>query len=158
MEMSILKPMKRWVTAALLGVTVLLLLGGGYAAWSYYDAPPLARYSQVLTMLSAGQLQPDSHGTVDLSGKFSGLTPKDLAYVTRHDDGSFLAMFPTYYGEGAQIAGLLYTSRPLRDEDLHQPDTAIHFDRRLIDVGSYCNLLLEKRINPSWYHVSYKLQ
>jgi hypothetical protein len=158
MEMSKLKPTRGSLALIVLSLFLVVLLGGGYAAWRYFDAPPLDRYAPLIAKIAAHQVEGDSRGQIDLSKAYAGLTPKDMAYITWHGDGSFLAMFPTYYGEGAEMEALLYTSRPLRDEDTHMREGSINFAEHLIGVGTYENLLLEKQINPSWYHVSYKLR
>jgi hypothetical protein len=158
MENAIIKPAKRSMRTAALAAVVLFLLGGGYVAWSCYDVPALSRYTPVLAMLASNQLEPDSQGVLDLSTQFPGLTPRNHAYFTRRSDGSFVVMFPTYYGEGVEVEGLLYTSRPLQDQDLHYRVSVIHFNQQVIAAGTYTDLLLEKRINPSWYHVSCKMQ
>jgi hypothetical protein len=154
-EMSSEKPISSVLRAIVLGVAILSLLGGGYAAWRYFDSPRLEKYSTLIQQISNRQILAESDGHIDLSKAFPGLTPKDIAYVTWRDDGSFAAMFPVYYGEGSQIAGLVYTSRPLQDGDTHLRDSPVHIAQQLIEVGSYQNLILEKQINPNWYHVSF---
>jgi len=154
--MSKLKPIKKSVV--ILVAATLIAAGGGFAAWKYFDTPPLSRYDALLQQMSTQQIPSDPQGRVDLSKKFSGLTPKDIAFIRWRDDGSFVAMFPTYYGEGSQIAGLLYTSRPLQDGDTHLRESATNFAQQQIGVGTYENLLLEKQINPNWYHVTYHMR
>jgi hypothetical protein len=145
------------------GFTVLLALivgaafGAGFLWWHYYATPPLSRYDHVLDAMRQHKVRCDQDGRVDLSRDFPGITGRNDAYLTYRDDGSFAAMFPTYYGQGMEITGLVYTSRPLTDDDTHGRISAIHFAQKLIVVGSYANLLVEGKINDHWYHVSYKL-
>jgi hypothetical protein len=103
------------------------------------------------------QIPCDDDGRVNLAKQFPGITGHNDAYLTYRDDGTFIVMFPTYYGLGQEITGLVYTSRKLTDDDTHGRTSAIHFDQKLIKAGSYDHLLLESRINDNWYHVSYKL-
>jgi hypothetical protein len=154
--MSSQKPINR--SALIIFAVIVIAGGGGFAAWKYFDTPPLSRYDAVLKQMSIRQIDSDSDGRIDLTRLFPGLTPKDLAYIRWRDDGSFTAMFPTYYGEGSQIAGLLYTSRPLQDGDTHLRESATNFAQQQIGVGTYENLLLEKQINPNWYHVTYHMR
>jgi len=156
--MAKMKPFGRSLRTVVIALPLTILLGGAYAAWRYFDAPPLERYAPLLAQMAAHKADTDDQGRVQLLKTFPGLTPQDMAYIRWHDDGSFLALFPTFYGEGSQMAGLLYTSRPLQDQDTHLRDSsAINFAQRLIGVGTYDHLILEKQINPNWYHVSYKL-
>jgi hypothetical protein len=156
-EMSNAKPISNSLRTIVLGVAILSLLGGGYAVWRYFDTPRLEKYSTLIQQIGSHQIPIDKDGRVDLSKAFPGLTPKDTAFVTWRDDGSFAALFPVYYGEGAQIAGLVYTSRPLQDGDTHLRDSPIQIAQQLIEVGTYQNLILDKQINPNWYHVSFHL-
>jgi hypothetical protein len=141
-----------------IGVTAatLLLLGGSFSAWKYFDTST-SRYLPVVAAMARHEFKIGARGEVDLSKSFPGLTPRNEAYLSWRDDGSFLAMFPTDYGAGPEITGVLYTSRPLRDGDTHHRNGALNFYEQLVDVGSYGNLVLDKRIDASWYHVSFKL-
>ena len=142
-----------WITAGL-----AVGFGSIYFGFYYFEKPSFARYTPVLAAMADHHVTVDSEGRVDLSRQFPGITGKNDAYVTWRDDGSLLAMFPTYYGEGQQIAGLLYTSRPLGDGDVLYRDGVISFTNKLVSVGSFGYLRLEKKINENWYHVSYRLQ
>ena len=157
MEMSKLKPIGRWLRLLIVVAGLTALLGGGYAAWRYFDVPPLDRYAPLIAQIAARQIDGDALGRIDLSKKYPGLTPKDVAYITRREDKSFVLMFPTFYGEGTQVAGLIYTSRPLRDEDTTPRTESLQFGERVISVGSYQYLIVDKQINPNWYHVSYHI-
>ena len=155
--MSNEKPISSVSWTIILGVAILSLLSGGYAAWRYFDLPRLDKYSALIQQISAHQILADNAGHLDLTKAFPGLTPRDMAFVTWRSDGSFAAMFPVYYGQGAQIAGLVYTSRPLQDGDTHLRDSPVHLTEQLIEVGTYHSLILDKQINPNWYHVSFHL-
>jgi hypothetical protein len=145
-------------TAILVAMSVILILGGGYAWYRYYATPPLSRYDQVLAALRDHQIPPDESGRLDLSKQFPGITGHNDAYITYRPDNTFIVMFPTYYGLGQEVAGLLYTSRKLTEDDTHGRNSAINFEQRLVKAGSYDHLLLENRINDNWYHVSYKIR
>jgi hypothetical protein len=126
--------------------------------WWKYALPSTAKYQPLIRLLEQNQLPKDEQGHVDLSRGFPGITPHDEMMVTRRDDGSFLALFPTYYGEGTQIAGLMYTSRLLRPEDCRGRDDSNRFTDRVIGVGSYRFLLIDQRLDDHWYRVSYHMR
>ncbi len=155
--MSELKPIGKWLRLVIVASGLTMLLGGSYAAWHYFDVPPLDRYAPLIARMASHQVQGDDRGIVDLSKTYPGLTPRDTAYIRWRSDGTFAAMFPTFYGQGAEIAGLVYTSRPLREEDTQPHEGYLNFEQRVIGVGTYDYLVLDKRINPNWYHVSYHL-
>ncbi len=147
----------RPIAAVVLGLSLLVLFGSGYAWWRSYETPPLDRYAKVLAAFKDHQIPLDDAGRANLSKLFPGITGHDDAYASYRDDGTFIVLFPTYYGQGQEVAGLVYTSRPLTDDDTHDRVSAIHFAQRLIKAGAYDHLLIDQRINENWYHVSYKL-
>ena len=156
-QMTANKSINRPVAVSLIILALAVVFTGGYLWWRHYETPPLERYAGVLEAMKNHKIPGDEVGRVDLSKQFPGITGHDDAYLTYRDDGTFIAMFPTYYGQGQEVTGLVYTSRPLTDGDTHGRTSSIHFADRLIKAGSYDSLVLEKRINENWYHVSYKL-
>src|ERR1700722_16616320 len=71
-----------------------------FAAWYHFTDPSTRPYAPVIQLLNDGKLGPDELGRIDLTKQFPGLTPHDEMFFTRRSDGSFLALFPTYYGPG----------------------------------------------------------
>jgi len=134
---------------------VLVTAATGYALWAALSGPNLSKYEPLITELAAGTLNDDGNGRIDLSKSFPGLTPNDEIFLTRRPDGSFAALFPTYYSKGPIIAGLMYTSRPLTDQDTYMRSMAIGFNRPLIRIGVWKNLAINRRIDEHWYKVSY---
>ncbi len=125
------------------------------ALWMHFSNPSTSLYAPVVQEIAAGKLRGDARGHVDLAGSFPGITPHDEIFLVRRIDDSFLALFPTYYGRGTSLVGLMYTSRPLQDED-----TFSHAEtptRRLVDVGSWTNMAIDKRLDDHWYQVSHRL-
>ncbi len=146
-----------WVVVAAL---VAAAAGIGYAGWRHFAGPVDRRYLAVVERAATGPaaLPPtDPRGRVDLAHVAPGLTPHDEAFVLRRDDGSFLVLFPTYYGSGLTLAGLMYTSRPLRGDDTHIRQTTLGRARRVITIGYYGHTDIDDRIDDHWYHVSYDL-
>ncbi len=131
---------------------------GGFALWWLHRDPPRSSYQPVIELLRADKLPIDRLGHADLSKNFAGLTPRDEIMFTRRDDGSFVVLFPTKYGEGSEISGLLYTSRPLMESDTFHRTNAIHFSDRLIAVGGFGGLRIDDRIDENWYHASYRIR
>jgi hypothetical protein len=125
-----------------------------YALWAHFSNPPTSKYEPVIEQLASGKLNSDEIGNVSLAGAFAGLTPKDEMYLTRRSDGSFLAFFPTYCGPGVCVAGLVYTSRPLQEQDTYYGPLKTVLDRRLINVGSWPKLQMNKKLDDHWYMVS----
>src|SRR5271170_3329272 len=111
---------------------VLVTAATGYALWAALSGPNLSKYEPLITELAAGTLN-------------------DEIFLTRRPDGSFAALFPTYYSKGPIIAGLMYTSRPLTDQDTYMRSMAIGFNRPLIRIGVWKNLAINRRIDEHWY-------
>jgi hypothetical protein len=124
-----------------------------FAIWDHFSGPDTRAYAPIIDRLAAGQLEGDARGHIDTAKDFPGLTPHDEIFLTRHDDGSFLALIPTYYGPGSSLVGLMYTSRPLQDEDTYSHDFAP--GQREITIGSWTKLAIDKRIDEHWYLVSH---
>jgi hypothetical protein len=139
---------------AVLAVTIVSA-AMALAIWEHFANPSTRLYAPVIQLLTAGQLDCDEHGHIDLARQFPGLTPHDEMFVTRRDDRSFLALFPTYYGRGTSLAGLMYSSRPLQDEDTYSHSYAI--TQREITVASWTKLAIDKRLDDHWYMVSHNL-
>lgn len=135
-------------------LAIVIVTGGtALALWAYYRPPDTARYAPVISLLDAGQLT-DSGGEIDLAKSFPGMVANDRMYLTRHPDGSYLAMFPTYRGKGLTISGLLYCSRPLTDHDTYNAAWGTTMSQRFIDVGAWKHLILNDRLDNHWYRVS----
>jgi hypothetical protein len=150
------KSSARPVAAVVMLLALAVLLGCGYLWWRQYQSP-MDRYAKVLEALKNHQIQGTENGRLDLTKQFPGITGQNDAYVTYRDDGSFAAMFPTYYGPGSAVVGLYYTSRKLTADDTHPRISAIRYDDKLVQAGSYANLILDKRIDDNWYEVSYRM-
>jgi hypothetical protein len=148
---------KRNRSAIALIVVVVLVLAGGGVAWWMHTHPSFDRYHAALEAMRSHRVKVDEDGRVDFSSDFPGLVPQNQAYVTWLENGNFRAMFPTDLGGGSTVIGLMYTSRPLTEDDTHLRISAIHFDQRVVQVGSYENLLLDKKLNENWYRVSYRI-
>ncbi len=142
---------------ALIAVAILALAGGGLAWWIQAH-PNFDRYSAALEALKAHRVSVDGAGRVNFSRDFPGLVPQDKAYATWLDDGNFRALFPTHLWEGTSLSGLMYTSRPLTEDDIETRLSGINFQQRVIPVGSYQALLLDKKLNDHWYEVSFHVR
>jgi hypothetical protein len=138
---------------ALVAVLITATLAASAFLLWYWFAPHTGRYGPILKQIEANQLGATG-GRIDLSHDFPGVTPHDEAFITRRPDGSILVMFPTYYGKGISIGGLMYTSRPLRSDDTYVQELGTVLDRRVIDVGNWTRLSLDDRVNEHWYRVS----
>jgi len=139
-------------------LSVALPLLAVFMLWWQYAHPNFDKYSAAIEAMRTHHISVDLQGRVDFSKQFPGLCPQDgMALVTYLDGSEFRAVFPTYRDKDATLAGLMYTSRPLQEDDTIPRPSAIRFDQRLIRVGSYGGLLLEKKLNDHWYKVSYKI-
>lgn len=137
-------------------VWVLILIvtaATALALWSWFSAPNTAKYEPVLRQITAKQLDA-TNGRIDLSQVFPGLVARDEVFISRRPDDTFLAFFPTYYGKGISIGGLMYTSRPLVPQDTYVRQYASTLDRRMIDVAAWRGLSIDGRVNEHWYKVS----
>ena len=151
-DLDLAPPQPRpWIRGFLVILGVFLLFGG---LWFWNTQPRLYRFTSLLEQVKNNTLTPDTSGRLYLAKSFPGLTPRDEAFAVHRADGSFLCFIPTYYGQGISIGGLLYTSRPLHDEDLRVAKSPDRPGARTIDVGSWTRLSLDGRIDEHWYHIS----
>jgi hypothetical protein len=107
----------------------------------------------VIQLLTDRKLDCDELGRIDLTSLLPGVTPHDEMFLTRRSDGSFLALFPTYYGPGTSIIGMMYTSRPLQEQDTYSHS----LNQREITIGNWTKLAIDKRLDDHWYSVSHRL-
>jgi hypothetical protein len=129
----------------------------GAALWYWFATPNTGKYQPLIDRLASNpaEFETDQMGRVDISKTFPGITPRNEIFLQRRDDGSFLALMPTYYpAKGIAIGGLLYSSRPMRLEDTYVKATGTSLDRRLVDVGGWTKLRLDTRIDDHWYRAS----
>jgi hypothetical protein len=145
---------RAWIVAVVL---VAAASATGYLAWRRYARPMDRRYQLVIRALADDPAanKADGRGRVGLSGGNVGLTPRNELFVSRRDDGSFVALFPTYYGNGAQLEALMYTSRPLRDGDTYLRQPTLGVVQHAIDIGNYRHVIIDDRIDDHWFHASY---
>ena len=146
-------PPRSRVTFVIIAV-IVVTCGTAAALWAWFAGPNTSKYEPVIQRIAAGEFTPDERGRIDLSKSARGLTPQDECFITRRGDGSFAAFFPTLYGKGTSIMGLLYTSRPLQLSETYVQTLGTTLDRRVIDVGSWSKLVLDTRLNDHWYRVS----
>lgn len=134
---------------------LLVSAATGYGLWAFLSGPDIGKYTPIIADLAAGKLDDGGTGIIDLTKSFSGLTPHDQIFLTRRRDGSFVVLFPTYYATGEVIAGLMYTSRPLNDQDTYVLPMGVGFDKPLINVGTWKRLDINRKIDEHWYKVSH---
>ncbi len=147
----------RRVRALIAGFVVVVALVG-YAAWRHMVRPVSGRLADLVQQIAADPAAfptIDSRNLVSLTGRFSGITPHDEMFLTRRSDGSFMALIPTYYGNGTSIACLLYTSRPLVESDTYMRQATLGRTERVIDVPPYMDMKFDGRVDEHWYRVSY---
>jgi hypothetical protein len=157
-EMAEVRLTNRWQVYRIALSVCAVCLVMALALWTHFANPSTGKYAPVIQRLADNQLKANILGHVDLSGKFPGLTPHDEMFLTRRTDGSFLAFFPTFYGQGTAIAGLVYTSRLFQPGDTYMRQSAAEIDRPAIDVGDWSHLLIDKRLDEHWYTVSRRLR
>ncbi len=151
---------REWAWAVVAAV-VVAIAAAGYLGWRHYARPTDPRYQAVLDVLAADPTAfpaKDVHGTLDLAGRFPGLTPQDEMVYARRPDGLTLALFPTYEGPGVSLAGLLHVSRPLTDADTIIRQPTLGREQRFVAVGGYAKLFIDQRIDDHWYQVSYNIR
>lgn len=151
------RPVRGQVAVALAAVAVLAV---AYAAWRSLARPVSGRVQALVEQVASEPARfptTDGRCRVKLTGEHAGLTPHDEVYLTRHPDGSFVLLVPTFYGNGASFAGLLYTSSPLRDGDTYIDQSSMAKAQRMIDVPPYSHLTFDEHIDEHWYRVSYRM-
>ena len=151
---------RQWAVGVAAVVAVAVAVGG-FLAWRHAARPVDPRLAAVVARLAADPLSMpvDGRGRVDLSTTgFAGLTPRDEAFVVRRPDGSFVALFPTYYGGGTTLVGLLYTSRPFAPGDTFDTQPTQGDTQTVIHVANYRGTRIDNRIDDHWYRVSYGMK
>jgi hypothetical protein len=133
---------------------VIVTGGTGYALWCYFGGPNTSRFEPLLEDIRAQRLADNGHGEIVLTGTYQDLCPYGRVYVTHRPDGSLLVLFPTYTGKGFSLAGLLYTSRPMTEDDTHAMPNSVNLDHRYIAVGSFHSVSIDQRLNEHWYRAS----
>jgi hypothetical protein len=140
-----------------LAIWVLVFCVAAAAAgvlWFLLGSPRTSRYQPIIDAYAGRQIFPDSVGRITLTPPYTGLTPRDEIFVQRRPDGAFLAFFPTFYPKGAEIAGLLYTSRPFEQTDWFRHGLGIDLVHPFLNVGPWSHLRIDSRIDEHWYRVS----
>ena len=113
----------------------------------------IAKFEPVVSDIQAGVLKFQTNGVVGLPTKFVGLTPKDEIFVEKKPDGSLFVLFPTWYGRGNDIEGVLYCSHALLPSDFYTIDWGAGGKQQHIDVGGR-DMLTVHDYQPHWYKVS----
>jgi hypothetical protein len=136
-------------------VAIVVAAGTACGLWFFLSGPDTSKYAPVIADLATGRIKEDSYGRVDLAKSFPGVTPKDEIFLTRRSDGSFVVLFPNYYDKGPIIAGLMYTSRPLIEQDTFTQRRAGGLDQRFIAIGRWGKTMINRKIDDHWYKVTY---
>jgi hypothetical protein len=134
---------------------VVVAAGTAFGLWFFLSGPNTAKYAPVIADLASGRLNDDGSGRIDLAKSFPGLTPQDEIFITHHPDGSFVVLFPNYYDKGPIIAGFMYTSRPLTEQDIHSRQLGVGLEQQIIAVGHWRKLVINRKLDGHWYRVSY---
>ena len=145
-------PARTWVKFVVIAGLMAALAAG--ALWMVYGKPSTSKYDPIISAIASHQLEPEPSGKLVLSGQYAGITPKNEMFVLRNPDGSFLALFPTYYPKGPAIMGLLYTSRPFGETDTFNHGLGVLVIDPYIAVPPWGKLRLDRRVDNHWYEVS----
>jgi len=128
----------------------------GFALLAVGCSSGSGKYEPVVTDIQSGALVIHTNGAVRLSGKFDGLTPDDQIFVEKKPDGSLFVLFPTWYGRGNDLDGVLYCSRDLLPSDYYTIAWGSGGKQQHIDVGGR-DMLTVHDYKPHWYKVSRRL-
>ena len=115
-----------------------------------------AKFDAVVSDIQSGVLVVHTNGAVRLPAKFASLTPNDEIFVEKKPDGSLFVLFPTWYGRGNDLDGVLYCSRALLPSDYNTIDWGAGGKQQHIDVGGR-DMLTVHDYKPHWYKVSRRL-
>jgi hypothetical protein len=137
---------------------VVVIVGTVFGLWLFLSGPNIAKYAPVIADLASGRLNDDGSGRIDLAKSFPGLTPQDEIFITHHPDGSFVVLFPNYYAKGPVIAGFMYASRSLTDQDTRSRQLGVGSEQQIITVGQWRKLVINRKLDGHWYRVSYGMQ
>jgi len=115
-----------------------------------------ARYESVLADIESGVLVAPTNGVLKLPTRFAGLAPQGEMYVETKSGGRLFVLFPTWYGRGSDIEGLLYCSGSLTASDFYTIDWGAGGKHEHLDVGRR-NMLTVSDLKPHWYSVTRRL-
>jgi hypothetical protein len=123
---------------------------------------------KVAAAVITGTLKPDAGGVVDLPDRWTSVSRRGRIYVTRKEDGLFLALFPTWRGKGSNLRGYLFSNRPLTDNDTIEGrykegssrlevmvPTVPAMNTARVSKLEYVSLV--RKVKPGWYYVSYDM-
>ena len=115
-----------------------------------------AKFEAVVSDIQSGVFVIHTNGAVRLDPKFAHLTPDEEIFVEKQADGSLFILFPTWYGRGQDLEGILYCSRALLPSDYYTIDWGAG-GKQHIDVGGRDMLTVHDYKPPHWYNVSRRL-
>ena len=115
-----------------------------------------AEFATVVQDIQTGVIPVAANGSVPLPERFAGLTPRNEIFVERKPDSRLLVLFPTWYGRGDDIEGLLYCSSALKAEDFYTVDWGQGGRRQHIDIAGR-DMLTVRGFKEHWYYVSRRI-
>jgi hypothetical protein len=142
---------------ALLIYVVLCQWVENKSRWVKYDK---IKCEEVFETILQGELTPNERGQVFPTGEYASTAKLGIVYVTRETDGLVMALFPMYVGEGVNMEGYLYCSRPLTSAEIGKD----HWGRAIVNVYSHAwygssepgirdDVYVRRQVSPTVYYV-----
>lgn len=115
-----------------------------------------AKFEPVIRDIQSGKFVLPTNGMVQLPQRFASLTPKGEIFVERQPTGRLLVLFPTWYGRGSDLEGMLYCSSPLQPTDYYTINSGSGQANDYLSVGGR-DLLTVQKHHPPWYEVTRRM-
>lgn len=123
---------------------------------SYRDVIERVRKGEIKTEQEKGVAIPEGAVRLPVSAEL----PADLRavsaggeiYVFRPSTNQLIVVFKTWIGKSFNMEGFLYAAKPLSASEI----TKDYYGHSVVAIGPM-ELVLEKRLDPNWYRVGYKL-
>jgi hypothetical protein len=115
-----------------------------------------SKFEPVVADIQKGVITLTTNGAIALPPRFANLAPRGEIYAEKKSDGRLLVLFPTWYGRGNDIEGLLYCSASLLPTDFYTVDWGPGGKQQHMDVAGR-DLLRVAEYKAHWYNVTRRL-
>ena len=155
-----------WITLiAVVAIFIYMARAGWSSGWEWLEAYSRVRYDkrkceEVFESILQGELTPNERGQVFPINEYALAAKLGIVYVTHEADGLVMALFPMYVGEGTNMGGYLYCSRPLTSAEIGKD----HAGRDIVNIYSHywysgsqtgvrIDVYVRRKVSPIIYYV-----
>jgi hypothetical protein len=109
-------------------------------------------YLQVIERLKTGELKDGNSGIVQLPAQLRAASVDGEVWFSQPNTNQMIVVFKTWNGKGSNMEGFLYSAQPLSEDEIGKD----YYGNSVIPIAAI-DIVLDHRINPTWYRVSYRL-